>query len=233
MVEDSNEQLEQIYNHVWASNRGLLRDNRIVIDEDPKEGSLRWGVTLVFRPDPNSLLIQNLNNVNQHIKERVGTDHMFLDTGSYHCTVKALDGFRENIPDNDHFVSTYCDKIAQITDLPKFEITYKGLFASNTGIYAKGWVNDSGIKILREAIDEALADVESKYTNPDKNRQRNTCHISLAVFKSNHLTNPQGIVDYIEKENNAVYGNLLCDKLELVSYTLKKDKVSVNTIATF
>lgn len=233
MNESSYTKLSQIYDNIWQTNRPLLMKNKIVVDENPKEGDLRWGVSLIIRPEPDSELIKNLDKLNRDLKKFTGNNHLFLDQDSFHCTLKSLEGYREKIEENDLYIDNYRKRISQISFFPKLEISYKGLFASNSGIYAKGWTNNNPLKKLRHSIDKQLAGFKPKYPSPDMNRQRNTCHISTVVFKSGDLKDPQGLVKYIEMASDKSFASLSFKKMELVRYFFEGNEIKVKTITSF
>lgn len=213
-----------IYNALWRRGDRALRRGMISAEEPPTEGSPRWGVSVVIRvPGPIARL---LTDETTQIRALSGSSHLYYEAGSFHITVRSLEGYRAVVP--SWVLDQYIGQVARSAAGLRPRIELRGLCASEAGILVCGYSN-SDLGLMRRRLADA-ADGSIGPKGVDDQRIRNTAHVSLVVFQEPTVAMIQ-VADRIARSRWVRYGMVEPDRLQLVQYEWTSDGVLLHELA--
>ena len=215
------------YNELWRQGYEALCNGTFHTETPPEEGNPRWGLSAVLRVD---------GLVGDHIAAELhGLDaasagpHLMHRPQDLHCTIRSLEGFQSTIPKRQ--VKHYCRSLAQsVRGLPPIQVELQGLGGGPNGIFAHGYPSDS-LQILRERMHtDQLTTGPLGAASVDTLRTRDTCHVSLMVFRP-PATVETALADYVAARTRRSYGLLDVKALSLVRYFFGANTVTMQELA--
>ncbi len=211
--------------------REFLSNGQVIPEKLPISGGKRWGCSLVIRPSDE--VISNALPIIEELKAATGSNHLFYDKESLHCTIRSFEGHREIKDANDPWVASYQKTISSILkNLPPIGLLFKGITATRSGVFAQGWPQNDSLQKIRETLFKTPF-ADAPIEGPEINSVRNTAHMSLLLFASETLKDPKGFLRIIDFNRHTQFGTAVPYELDLVSYQLTESKISVRTLTRF
>lgn len=210
------------YLRMWNESKDQIAVGAIEPDPVPDNSSRRWGVSIIFR-HTEPVLSKLIAAVNE-IKSFVGDGHIIYDLSNLHTTIRSIEFQRLEVDEHDPKVLQYEKALKAVAaKCNTIKISYKGLTANRSCVIAQGWPIDNVLQEIREAFHQEL-EKRGLLGGPEETSVRQTSHASLVVF-THPLKNPQGLVEYIERNRETNFGSCEIDTIELVRYRRTEDAV--------
>lgn len=208
-------ELQQIYDRIWAGARNKALENAMASDLPPEIGETRWGVSLILRVP----FLPSIAALAEELTATAGPVHLCYDTSNFHMTLRSIEGYRGDVPGDDAAASLYAARSAEVLPLLRgLSIELRGLTCGNSSALVQGWP-DGNLQDFRLALHRALEDIEiavpSGETAPD--RVRNTAHASLLLMNGD-LADPRGFAEIIDRHRETAFGSFKPEAAELVYY---------------
>lgn len=100
----SPKQIKDIYEAMLFESREFLSKGQVIPEMLPITGGKRWGCSLVIRPSLE--VISNALPIIEKLQEATGSNHLFYDKESLHCTIRSFEGYREIKDTSDPWVAS-------------------------------------------------------------------------------------------------------------------------------
>ncbi|MFJ8046265.1 2'-5' RNA ligase family protein [Kitasatospora sp. NPDC096147] len=192
-------------------------------DPVPTDGDPRWGLSLVLRieGEVRDALCAEL----AALAAARRAPHLVYAPEHLHSTVRSLEGFRDEVPPG--LVDRYAALVREaVAGLPEIEIDFRGLGASEGGVFACGYAGP-GLTELRERLRRARP--ASDRPGGDGDRVRDTAHVSLMVFRPPLVPEP-GLADHVAARRDTAYGTVRVRSLSLVRYRPTADSAGLTEL---
>jgi len=220
---DENE-IRAGYAQMWRQGALDLAGGVVDADPIPDDGSKRWGLSIIARVPPECAAL--FTGVTDILRPWTGTDHTFYDATTLHTTVRSCEFYRSPIAEDDAALLDYGRALNEVAaQIPPFSVLYRGLAANRTGIILQGFPQSKHLQHLRRLLHGRLRQPEPT-GGPEAEQVRRGAHVSLAVF-AGPLSDPQALVDHIERHRNHTYGTVTFTRLEVVRYHRTLRQVAV------
>lgn len=193
----------------------LLRDEP-VLDSEPQDGSRRWGLSVLARPQPE--LAATLDQVTGELAVLAGPGQWTTGArDTSHLTLYSLEPHRGGVTLEDPLARRYADAVrsaAQVCPAGTFQVT--GLALTPGGVVASCVPLDAGARALRPTLVDTLGgDVfEASYRG-------DLWWISL-LHLARPVHRPGDLVAYVDPRRAQPFGQLVVDRLELVRYEYRE-----------
>ena len=212
------------YSAMWEESQQDIRIGKNETDPLPLESGSRWGMSIIFRP--TEPVLSRLAESAKNIALYSGASQIIYNQKNIHTTILSVDFFHNIVQENDPRAKIYIEIMEIVANRhSRFFHRYEGVTANRMGVLAQGWPIGNSLKVIRDNLREELGR-RNMLNGPEKENRRITSHSSLSVF-THSLSNPVGLVDYIEKNRTYDFGQCGVDALELVSYIRTMTDVEV------
>ncbi len=208
--------LAATYDALWAKGRDALSTGRIDPEPLPCAGTVRWGISAVLRPKPWPPALAACATACAAL---MGPTGVIYDEGNMHTTLRAIEGFRDQVPCDDGDVSAYGDVLDAVAGrTAPIRLRLGGLTATPAGILVQGWPSP-GLQTFRQALHEGLAERGLASRGPETSRDsiRTTAHATLALYEG-PVARPTALVDLIDAHRANDFGEWIFPELWLVGY---------------
>lgn len=187
-----------------------------VLDSPPTEGSRRWGVSVLVRPQPE--LAARLHGLTVELAALAGPGQWTTGAAdTSHLTVYSLEPHRPGVTAEDPRVRRLADPVrrtAQAASPGTFEVT--GLALTPGGVVASCVPLDDGARRLRPGLAEALGGDVFEASYRGDQWWMSLLHLAAPVQR------PVDLVDYVEDRRAQPVGRLCAERLELVRYDYRE-----------
>lgn len=202
-----------------ADGREALLRGRARLDEPPADGSRRWGLSVLVRPQPD--LAHRLDGVTAALVELAGPGQWATGaSGTSHLTLYSLEPHRPGLTPADPAVQRYSDamrRAAAATASATFAVT--GLALTPGGVIAACAPRDAGARALRPALTAALGGDAFEAAYRGDQWWMSLLHLAAPV------AHPDALVAHVEARRGESLGTLAVHRLELVRYEHRADPV--------
>lgn len=182
------------------------------LDVPPGEGSRRWGVSVLVRPQPD--LAQRLHAVTGDLTALAGPGQWATGAAdSVHLSVYSLEPHRPGVTLEDAEVARYADAVHRAAgSLPPVSFAVTGLALTPGGVVAACDPLDAGARGLRAAVNDALGEeaFETAY--------RGASWWMSLVHLASPVRDAAGLVEHVEARRRSPLGTLRAGALQLVRY---------------
>ena len=205
--------LTEHYNELYESSIRMIENEDYKTDlliDSPNDR--RFGITLLIRPPEN---IKNRIQVFLKDLKQVDPSQYYYPNSDIHITVMSIISCYEGFQLDQISIPNYVDLIKEsLSGIDRFEIKYKGITASDSGIMIQGFPENEILNKLRNnlRIKFKNSDLEQSI---DKRYSIQTAH-STAVRFRRKLQNKNEFLKIIESYKNADFGSFEIKELELV-----------------
>jgi hypothetical protein len=193
--------------------RAAVLAGETTYDVPPGPSSPRWGLSVLVRPDPAAE--DRLAEVTEELAAIAGPHHWRTGGhGASHLTVADVEPFREGLTPKDPLVRRCADGlVASVTGLPAARFRITGLVLAPGGVLARGEAADEASATLRDAVLAGLGDAASV----DSSYRGDRWWTTLLHF-TGPITDPAGLVDWVDARQDLDLGPFVADHVELVRY---------------
>ena len=192
--------------------RAALLRGRETRDRPPGDGSRRWGLSVLARPQPD--LAERLGSVTAELVALAGPGQWATGTvGTSHLTLYSLEPHRPGLTLADPAADRYARAVrrAGATVAPAtFDVC--GLGLTPGGVIATCRPVDGAARALRPALVDALGGDVFEGAYRGDQWWMSLLHLAAPVLR------PEELVEYVEARRRLSLGLLVVDRLELVRY---------------
>lgn len=203
--------------------QALLRGEP-VLDSPPGEGSRRWGVSVLLRPQPD--LADGLHELTLELAALAGPGQWTTGArDSSHLTLYSLEPHRLGVHAADPLVRRYAEATrttARACGPVTFELT--GLALTPGGVVAACTPVDDGARRLRPSLLDALGGEAFEASYRGDQWWMSLLHLAAPVRR------PADLVEYVHDRRVLGAGRLHADRLELVRYEYRRDPGRVGMV---
>lgn len=172
----------------------------------------RFGITLLIRPPQN--IKRQIQAFLDKLKQ-VDPSQYYYPNLDIHITVMSIISCYEGFQLDQISIPNYVDLIKEsLSGIDRFEIKYKGITASNSGIMIQGFPENDNLNNLRNNLRKKFknSDLEQSI---DKRYSIQTAHSTAVRFRKK-LQNKNEFLKILERYKNADFGSFEVKELELV-----------------
>jgi hypothetical protein len=188
------------YERLWAESSNCIVAGTYSPDPIPVQGDPRWGLSLVALVDwaAADMLAADLAG----LAASLGSQHLVCTRGNLHLTIRSLEGFQNEVPDEQ--VQFYYEQTRlAVEDCGQLDVRLCGLGGSTGGIFVKGYPS-AGVQNLRVRLDELAQSIGPQACRSnDYGAVRGTAHVSLAVFRAPATPEPR-LADFVAARSNTI-----------------------------
>jgi len=203
--------LETLYSSINSENLPKILSGQETTDPILRapENDKRFGITLLI-PIHGSTA-KSLCSLENEIRA-IEPDLYFYPESDLHITVLDLIAAHENFKRDNDLIQKFVRIIEKaVSDIPPFDISFKGIIASNAGILAKGYYRN-GVQEIRSRM---RAFAESEGINFRERYQTISAHVTIARFKS-AIRNRQELSSHLHTKSDREIGIMTVNELRLV-----------------
>ncbi len=215
------------YDALDARGLAALASDAVVVEPPPRDGDPRWGITAVLRPGSWTPALAECARAGAAV---LGPGHAVYDADGLHVTVRAIEGFRGPVDDDDPALATYAAAIRDVVArTAPIAVRLDGLAAAPNGIVVRGRCG-TAMRTLRDALHARLAPLATTPPGPEMDRAdlRRTVHATLAVY-GGPVARADDVAAFVRSHRTTPFGAFVADALWLVSYCRSDDAVRVET----
>ena len=217
--------LAATYDALWAKGRDALSTGRIAPEPLPSRTTVRWGISAVLRPRP---WLPALAACAKACAALIGPSGVFYGEHNLHITLRAIEGYRDDVPDDDDEVLAYRDVLATIAlRTAPLRLRLSGLTATPGGVLVQGWPQVE-LQTLRHALYDRLDALGLASRGPETSDAtiRTTAHATLALYEG-PVARPDELIDLIDTHRASDFGEWLFAELWLVGYRRTAGRVAL------
>lgn len=192
--------------------RAALLAGRERLDVPPGDGTRRWGLSVLVRPQPE--LAERLDAITRELVAMAGDGQWATGASdTAHLTLYSLEPHRPGLTLADRSAARYAGAMARAASAtPPATFAVTGLGLTPGGVIAACEPLDGGARRLRPALTAALGgDVFEAAYRGDQ------WWMSL-VHLAARVRDTEGLVEYVEARRDEPLGTLEARRLELVRY---------------
>jgi len=195
-------------------------------DKQPVDGG-RWGIAVILKPD--TTLTHQLADLTKDAMRIAGRHHW--PTGSLtavHFTVRALEWFRTEVPEDDPSVARYTAALQRAAERAKpVALTVRGLTLSPSCIMACAEPTDGTAADFAQALAEELG--ADGWLEADFNR---SIWYSTLVHFAGPIDDPQRLVTWITERRETLIAQATFDTAQLIRYAFNGHHTELVTLAS-
>ena len=201
------------FDQLFEAGRAAVLAGRHQRDNPPVDGGERWGISVVFRPDDDT--VARLDTVTRQAMAVVGPDHW--PTGNpraLHITVRALEGHRTGVAPDDPAVARYGRALRRATRgarPARFGIT--GLTLTPGGVMACLRPEDDAADSFATRIADELG-ADAAY---EADFHRDIWYSTLVHF-AGPLADPPALVDFVAAARSHHLGPVRAGAAEVIHW---------------
>jgi hypothetical protein len=201
------------YDELFAEAVPLIMGQRHRREVPPVEGG-RWPVSVLSAPDP--VLTGSLDSITETLIELAGPGHFQTGrAGSGHFTVRALELYREVVPDDDPALARYARALRTAANrTAAFSAMITGLTLTPTGVLACVGAGTAELHGLSDALADELG--EDAWLERD-HHPRTMRHVSVLHFGA-AIARPAALVDWVADRRTSEIGTTMINSVDLVRF---------------
>ncbi len=212
------------YDNLYSDSLTKIQNDNFRIDEQiDSDTDDRYGITLLFRPP---VFIKN--EIQKFLNElkKVEPSQYYYRNSDIHITIMSIiscySGFNlDNIDINKY------EKIisSSLKDARKFDIYFKGIAISQSGIMIQGFTKDETLNEIRNNLRVNFKNSNLEQSL-DKRYSIQTAHSTVVRFR-NKVKKKKEFIEYLKKFRDYDFGHFTINTLEFVvnDWYQKKEKV--------
>ncbi|MFC4118417.1 hypothetical protein [Nonomuraea zeae] len=206
-----------------AAGRAALLSGRATYDVPMVEGAQRWGASAVLRPTGE--VLDRLSELAATIR---APGHWVHGGGTLHFTVKTLEPYRMEIPEDDPLRRVYGAALAEAAaGLPPVRIRLSGVSPHAGGVLACGHPEDDTVTTLWARLARALA--ARGVRDQERGRVRDRWYVSLVHF-AGPLADPERIVQWCDEHAGVDFGVAELTTAEIVQFVHTGTSIQVRPL---
>lgn len=204
--------------------REALLQGRERLDQPPGNGSRRWGLSVLVRPQP--ALAERLGEVTAALTALAGPGQWATGTpGTSHLTLYSLEPHRPDVTLADPAAGRYADAVrCAAAASPPATFAVAGLGLTPGGVVAACEPLDQGARALRPALVAALGGDVFEHSYRGEQWWMTLLHLAAPVPE------PEALVEHVEGARQLPLGVLAADRLELVRYEYRVDPAGARMV---
>ena len=172
----------------------------------------RFGITLLIRPPEN---IKNKIQLFLDKIKQVDPTQYYYPNSDIHITVMSIISCYEGFQLDQISIPDYIDLIQEsLNEIERFEIKFKGITASDSGIMIQGFPENDNLNNLRNSLRTNFKKSNLEQSL-DKRYSIQTAHSTVVRFRRK-LQNKNEYLENIESYKNSNFGSFEVKELELV-----------------
>lgn len=181
-------------------------------DSPPEDGSRRWGLSVLIRPQRQ--LAARLGEETDRLVELAGPDQWATGrSDTVHLTLFSLEPHRTGLTSTDPAATCYAEVMARAAALcPPASFAVTGLGLTPGGVIAACRPTDAGARALRPTLTAALGGEVFEGAYRGDQWWMSLLHLAAPVSQAADL------VEHVEVRRNLPVGTLRATRLELVRY---------------
>ena len=195
-------------------------------DKPPVDGG-RWGIAVILRPDET--LTRKLGEFTKDAMRVAGSFHWPTGSpGTVHFTVRALERYRTEVPEDDPSVARYAEALEKAVKRAKpVALSVRGLTLTPSCVMACAEPTDETAKGFTEALAEELG--PDGWLEADFNR--NIWYSTLVHF-AGPIDNPAGLVEWVSERRETDIAQASFDTAQLIRYTFTGSHTEIAPLAS-
>ncbi|TDD97068.1 mutarotase [Flavobacterium cellulosilyticum] len=208
------ENLNQLYGNLHdKTSIEILKGNYFIDELIDSPNDQRFGLTLLIRPSEKiKIEIENFLNKSKEIEP----EEYYYPKSDMHITVLSIISCHSDFNISKISVNQYSDIISKsFNEVENFEIEFKGITLSNSGVLIKGFPTNDSLNNLRDNLRSNFKK-EDLENSIDSRYSISTAHITTIRFRKK-LKNPKNFLIFLEQYKNYNFGTLKVENIELVS----------------
>lgn len=195
-------------------------------DKQPVDGG-RWGIAVILKPDPT--LTEQLGEITNDAMRLAGSHHW--PTGSpnaVHFTVRALEWFRFDVPQDDPSVARYLAALERTAKRVKpVTLTVQGLTLTPSCVMACAAPADGTAGDFAQALAEELG--SDGWLEQDFHR---SIWYATLVHFAGPIDDPRALVDWIGQRRETLVAQATLDTAQLIRYTFNGHHTELAAVAS-
>jgi hypothetical protein len=215
------------FEELFEQGRVAVLAGKVPEQDPPAEGGLRWGLTVVVRPEES--VARRMARVTEEAMAVAGDTHWPTGAAiSSHFTIRTLERFRTNIPKSDVPVARYLAALREASkQVGAFRLRLKGLTLTPGSVMLCASPVGAVIERFACALAGALGD-DSWF---EAELHRNIWYANLVHF-TEPPRDPQVLVDWVAARRHLDMGSSLHTHAELVAWKFNGRHVVPQTLGT-
>lgn len=205
--------LIKLYDDLYNASIKKIRTEDYQIDsliDAPNDN--RFGISLVFRPP------EAVKNEIQYFLEclrQVDATQYYYSGSAIHVTVLSIISCYNGFQLDQNTIPSYLDLIKRgIKEINEFDLKFKGITVSTSGIMIQGFPENEGLENLRNNVRLVFKSSEIEQSI-DERYKVEAAHATVARFRSK-IQKKKEFIDVLESYRNYDFGTFTVDNLELV-----------------
>jgi hypothetical protein len=201
------------YDELFAEAVPLIMDQRHRREVPPVDGG-RWPVSVLADLDP--ALARSLDSLTEAVVELAGPGHFQTGrAGAAHVTVRALEFYRELVPDGDPVIARYVRALrAAAARTTSFSAVITGLTLTPTGVLAGVGTGTDELHEFSATLADELGD--DAWLERD-HHPRTLRHVSVLHFGA-PIVRPAALVDWVADRRRTELGATMINTVDLVRF---------------
>jgi hypothetical protein len=202
------------FDALFAAAAPLVRAQRHQRDAPPQPGG-RWPLSIILRPSPD--LSPKLAGLTNEAAALAGSGHWLTGCQqAAHLTVRALESYRDDVPADDPAVHRYRRAVeSAAAACAPVTVRVSGVTLATGSVMACLVPTDDHADRLRDdVLPRALGEdawLENEYG------RRDIWHLTLVHFTGD-VTDPEGLIAWVDQRRSKDLGTMTIDTLELVRF---------------
>jgi hypothetical protein len=203
-----------LFDRLFERGRDAVLRSEHARDTPPADGDERWGISVVFRPDPE--VAAALDAAAGEAMAYCGPGHW--PTGAVvasHFTVRSLEGYRDPVPDGDAAVARYAAAVARAAARRPgpVRLAMTGVTLTPTSVMCSAEPVDAAAGELATALGEELG--PDGWHEADFNRD--IWYANLVHF-TGPIADPEGLVGWAADRRRRGFGETKITEIELMRW---------------
>jgi hypothetical protein len=215
------------FEELFEQGRDAVLAGTVPEQDPPAEGDLRWGLTVVVRPEES--VARRIEHVTEEAMAVAGDMHWPTGAAiSSHFTIRTLECFRTNIPDGDIPVARYLAALREASkQVDAFRLKLTGLILTPRSVMLCASPVGGVIERFACALASALGD-DAWF---EAQLHRNIWYSNLVHF-TEPPRDPQGLVEWVAARRRMDMGSSLHTHAGLVAWKFNGRHVVPQTLGT-
>jgi hypothetical protein len=201
------------FDQLFTDGRQALLDGTHRCQQSPVDGSPRWGISALLRPDPSAT--DALDQITHLAAAAAGGAHWTTGAAvSSHLTLRSLEPFRSHVPVDDPLVERYAVALrSAAAGIGPIRFTVTGLTLTSHSVMACAVPADSAADDLAAAYADALGSDgwhEGEF-------QRDYWYLNLVHF-AEPIGRPDELVGFVADRRTAELADLLVAAIQITQW---------------
>ncbi|WP_327088439.1 hypothetical protein OIE66_39995 [Nonomuraea sp. NBC_01738] len=221
----SNADLAHDYADFVQQERATLLAGGATHDTPLGEGSPRWGMSTIMRPDAGALT--RLADLGRSAERATGPGHWVHGKDELHFTLRSLESYRHRIPADDPARRTAGAALREAADgVGPVRFDLRGPIPHRGGIMVLAYPEDDTIWTLQRRYAEAL---NNRSAGDFESWQRDRWYVSLVHF-ARPLASPEAVLTWADEHAEIAVGSTEVTAVEIIQALQEGPRVRLKTL---